>query len=177
MENRINNLIENYKNGNEESFMEIILAMNPAIRKYAKQLFKMEYEDMHQEMIIALLVATKKIANYNNEFECITDLLNALKYRYFELCKQSKRKENEQHVEDEILFNTIIDTKNPYDNSTFLLDLKKMCIIGNTPVKKKILYFILVDYLKDIEIAQILGVSRQYVNRCKKELFYKLEKY
>ena len=43
--------------------------------------------------------------------------------------------------------------------------------------QSRIAFYIIEEDLSDAKISQILGVSRQYVNRCKKNIFKELKKY
>lgn len=170
MEESLAKLIMEYKNGNKNSLERIINKMYPLINKYARKLFNLEYEDMQQEMIIAVIEAVVKIKSIHSEYECLAYIVTSVKNKYLEMTRISLELKN-------------IDLNNNYDfilklennNDLFLdiefeYDLKKSCKI-NSSMKKKIVEYILFQGLNDTEIAKELHISRQYVNRCKKEIF------
>ena len=91
MESSIKESIKKYKEGNDRERMlsEIISKMTPIINKYARRLYYLEYEDMKQELLIAIIEAVMRIETYDKEGQCINYLVSAVKMRYWELCRKS----------------------------------------------------------------------------------------
>lgn len=169
-------LIEKYKEkGTEDELIDIINRMMPLICKFAYRLDQYEFEDMKQELIIALIVAVKKIVIYENEGQCVKFLIRAIQNRFLELCRVYNKKKKETMLDKSMLENMLPD-RNYYIDIDFYVDLEKMrqC---NTEIKDKIWQCIVSEQNTDSEIASKLKVSRQYVNKCKKELFIELLKY
>ena len=172
----IRELIKNYKEtGGEKELNSIIDKMMPLICKYASMLGQYEFEDTKQELIIAVIVAVKRISTYENEGQCIKFLIRAVKNRFLELCRICNKQKSESLLDMEVLENTFSD-RNQYADIEFYTDLEKIkkC---NTEIKEKVWECIVSEQASDSEIARGLKVSRQYVNRCKKELFDELLKY
>ena len=59
MEQSISNLIYTYKTNqkNEDSLLEIINKFKPLVKKYAKKFPRYEYEDISQELVLAIIEA------------------------------------------------------------------------------------------------------------------------
>ena len=176
VENSLKMLVENYKTGNKEAMNQIIIKMTPLVNKYARRLFKMEFEDMRQEMIIAIFEAVIKMEGEYSEYQCLRYITNAVKFRYMELSRKSYMLEiNEEIVDYETLGQFEEHRTNSYSDIEFLYDLETKCDTSSA-IKRKIYHYV-VDYnLSDQEIAKNLNVSRQYINRCKKQIFHNVLK-
>lgn len=167
-------MIKEYKEGNKERLVSIIEIMNPLVNKYARYLFNLEFEDMKQELIIAIIEAVNKIGVFENEFQCLSYLKRGVINRYYELCKISKKREGgEELCDKEIMDSLIVTNNNFYDNIEFELDMIRELNIQNS-LQRKIAYYVLVEEISDIQISEKLKVSRQYVNRSKKVIFANL---
>ena len=103
-------------------------------------------------------------------------IANAIRNRYFEMFRKNKGKMLEESF-NEVLLDTM-ESKDIYcyHNVEFLIDLNRMICLENGS-KAKMIDYILQEQKSDREIAIQLNVSRQYVNRCKKEIFQKLLEY
>lgn len=77
---------------------------------------------------------------------------------------------------DKSRLENMLSDRNNYVDIDFYADLEKtkQC---NTEIKEKIWQCILSERDTDSEIASKLKISRQYVNKCKKELFKELLNY
>lgn len=177
MERSISNLIYTYKtNGaNEESLLEIINKFKPLIKKYAKKFPQYEYEDMYQELVVALIEAVHKIELYENEGQCVKYLSTAIRRKFGELYRKRKQMENNQ-IEVLPLIEDVRDEENPYEKIELYVDLYQLQKSKNS-IQSQIAFYILEKDMSDTTISKILGVSRQYVNRCKKSIFRELKKY
>lgn len=71
---------------------------------------------------------------------------------------------------------SMCDNKETYTDIEFGIDLKKI-EKANNGLKREIIESILKYDMNDAEIACRLQISRQYVNRCKKEIFAELKNY
>lgn len=102
MEKKLNELIENYRKGDTNQFLLIIRKFEPMIYHYTKLLYKDETEDTISELHLTLLEAVQKIQYYNDEKQCSKFLTNALKNRFLELYRTSrKRFDNEQLLDQD----------------------------------------------------------------------------
>ena len=171
--------IREYKRGGKnkkEKMLCITNGLEPVINKYAKKLIGSGYEDMRQELLIAVIEAVERLGRYENEGQCITYLVKAIKLRYLELYRKSKAwRERFTHL-DETYMESIGDNKEVYADIEFGIDLKKIEKANNS-LKREIIESILNYGMNDAEIACKLQISRQYVNRCKKEIFAELKNY
>lgn len=160
----------------KENLMKIIECMQPMINKYARMLYGGEFEDMQQELVIAVIEAVNKMEAYDNEGKVIKFLINAVKNRFYELYRKSKMLENEESSEAETLENVYNHGFEQYEDIEFKIDVEKITNC-NSMMHKRIACYILYNDIGDAEIAKRLNVSRQYVNRSKKVIFRELEEY
>lgn len=172
----VKELIVRYKKlGSNEDLMIIIEKMMPIICKNASKFNLYEYEDIKQELILALIVAVNRISQYENEGQCVSFLIKAVRNRFLELCRLYNKKKKETMLENSIIEN-MFSKCDSYVDVNFYVDLAraKKC---NTEIKNKIWNYVVLQQATDSEIASLLNVSRQYVNKCKKDLFNDLLKY
>lgn len=160
----------------KENLMKIIECMEPIINRFVKKLYNEEYEDVNQELILAVIEAVNKIEFYDNEGGCVNFLINAIKNRFYELCRKQEKKKYEVKADEEIIELVRDEQLSEYDDIAFEIDLKKF-IQTSSEIQVCIAYAILYEQKKDREIAENLGISRQYVNRCKKQMFSFLKEY
>jgi hypothetical protein len=174
MGDSIQALIEDYKNGNKEIFLLIADKMEPLISKYVRLLYKDEKEDMHSEFVLCLLEAVNAMGYYQEEGQCIYFLSRALKNKFLELYKKSKLHYDSEIVAEDEFFSRIDSDKAEYEDFVFQEDLKEL--IRNQDGKQyDILLNIIFKDEPDAVIAKKNQVSRQYVNRVRKN-FYQLLK-
>ncbi len=75
--------------------------MEPLICKYMRVLYKDENEDVRSELVLALWEAITKIKYVENEGQCVTYLTNALRNKFYELYRNS-RKEHDNYFSSEM---------------------------------------------------------------------------
>ena len=175
MENAIS-LIKKIKAGNTSEFEAIIHKMHPALEKYSRLLYKDSKEDIYSELVTALWEAITKMQYFEEEGKCITYLNNAIKLRYLELYKQSKKQHEHELTAPEDLFTNSIGHDNDYVNIEIKEDMSNL-LSNYSGIKKDIFYCIIFENMSDVEIAKKYGISRQYVNRIRKKLYSILKEY
>lgn len=74
----ISKLVADYKNGKSDAINKILVKMSPLIKKYAHKLYDLEFEDMCQEMNLAVFSAIKKMDKYDNDYETVENTKNHL---------------------------------------------------------------------------------------------------
>lgn len=175
MGDTLSKLIKGFKNGETEKFTQIVEKMNPLINKYVRIMYKDEKEDMRSEFVLCLLESVTMMKYYNEEGQCVFYLNRAVKNKFHELYKKSKLHfDSETVVEDEYL-KSIYEKKTEFDDCIIAQDLKKL-LMEIKGKQYEILYAILFKDEADIEIAKKLSVSRQYVNRIRRNFFNLLKK-
>lgn len=169
LNNTFAELVRQYKDKEDnQSLLCIIERMQPLINKYARSSYFCEYEDMKQELVLAIIESVKRIEKYNDEGKVIKYITNGIRNRFLELYRKYNKNKLEsycdiQSVECNLSF------YEKYSDIEFYVD---MIWISNLPtVKRKIAEYILFNEATDTEISKRLHISRQYVNRCKKEIF------
>lgn len=177
MEPSICDLICTYKKGQnkEDSLLEIIDKFNPLVKKYAKKFPHYEYEDIIQELVLAIIEAVHKIKVYEKEGQCIKYISISIKRKFGELYRKRTEVENSQ-IEVIPLVDEVCDKKDYYKQVELYADLYRLQKAKNL-VQSRIAFYIIEEDMSDAKISQILGVSRQYVNRCKKDIFKELKSY
>jgi DNA-directed RNA polymerase specialized sigma subunit len=177
MGENVNVLIKEFKDGNKEKFLLIVEKMTPLINKYVRLLYKDEKEDMHSEFVLCLLEAINAMSYYKEEGQCIYFLSRALKTKFLELYKKSKLHFESEIVTEDEFFTTIDRNPSEYEDCVIIQDLKEM--LSKMDGKQNgILCDIIFNDLSDAAIAKKNSISRQYVNRVRRN-FYELlkEKY
>lgn len=169
--------IKNIKEGKLDEFKIIELKMEPTLTKYTNYMYKDEKEDIYAELILALWEAITKIEHYDNEGSIINYLYTAIKNKFFELYRTSRKKnDNEYSIEDSKLSDVISSDSVDFNQLIFLEDMRRFInhFSGN---KKSVYICIIIEGLSDTEISQRLSLSRQYTNRLRKQLLKDLKNY
>ena len=149
----------------EESLMQVIIKMKPLINAYAKKMFFMDLSDAEQEMTLAVIEAVRGVPICEKDGQCLSYIKNAVYFRFSYLCKQNRKIEIlEAPYENAEDAGEICIEK--YEEVEILYDLEKLPI---SKKQKDILTYIYLGY-SDREIAEKMSLSRQYVNRIKKEI-------
>ncbi|OUQ15267.1 RNA polymerase sigma factor [Lachnoclostridium sp. An138] len=168
-------LIQAIKN-DKEKFEELLIKMEPLINKYVRLLYKEDKEDVYGELVLALWESVLKISYCENDGQIINFICRALKNRYYELYRNSKKRcEHEINSTDDIYF-VKESSKDLTDALIISEDLYKI-INTYKGQKKKIIVMMLALNLSDSEIAERLKLSRQYINRIRKNLKNDLKNY
>ncbi len=75
----------------KENFGILVYRFHPLIKKYTRILYKDEEEEMYAEFVAALWEAVCSIVFYDDEGQVISYLTNALKNKYLELYRKSRK--------------------------------------------------------------------------------------
>ncbi len=156
----------------KDAFSELVDIMRPLINKYVRLLYKDEKEDVRSEMVLALWEAVVNIKYFEKDGECMNYLCTALKNRFYELYRKSKKQnDNWIPVED---YDTI-DLKDEADmeNAVFRIDVEKF-LESYSGKKREILKAMILGNDSDAEIGEMFYVTRQYVNRLRRRLYEEL---
>lgn len=164
MEKLLLEMIEEFRNGNKEGFVDIVDKMSPLIESYARKLYTWEQEDARQEMILALLIGIRKITYCRSEGECVNYIKMCIHHAYVGIVKKETK-----YKTDYAEMREVIDYNDEIGLSELYLDLEGyLCGLGKK--KRKIAESILISGKNDNEIAQELGVSRQYINKLRHKM-------
>ena len=159
----------------KNNFGMLIDRMKPLINKYAKLLYKDEKEDVYSEMLLALWEAVMKMEYYNEDSECTVFLCTALRNKFLELYRKSKKYHDNCTAMEQ---DTLIINQFHEDNIPDIIlqnDLKHA--IEHCDERKKTIFLeIALDGMSDSEIAHKHDLSRQYINRLRRELYGILRK-
>ena len=160
-------LIHDYNSGIKSANAEILERMEPLIKGYASRIHCMDRDDATQELYLTLLKTLPYLNSKNfSEGECVRYMQTAIDNRYRALCRYHL---SEPEKEDFDSCSLTLQTDDPFDET--LYDVTTY--IQSFPAQSteyKILSLFFYHYKTDSEIAEILHISRQYVNRLKKKL-------
>lgn len=148
----------------DTDYMETVLKdFEPLVKKYARKMFFLEYEEAFQELELAIIEAVHRIEIYPSDAQCMTYISRAVIYAYRTQCNQNIRKVKCVNLDE------IYPYWENFSDIEFFADLeKKFCSLS---ASQKTLLLLLIQGESDSEIAELLHVSRQYVNKAKKKLF------
>lgn len=174
--NFINKLVEQTKQGNQEAKAQIVIRMSPLIKKYALKIHFMEYEDAEQELYISLIECIPYLDYNKDESKLLKYMEQTIIHKYYFLCKKNLSLP-EMISTDMISYEMQGKFDNGFEQCEWYLDLKKDIkeIYKQDATRAKIVYLSIMEYT-DKEIALLLGLSRQYVNRVKKMSLAKYKK-
>lgn len=176
MGDKLNLIIKEYKDGNEEKISLIIERMMPLIKKYVRLLYKEERDDMYSEFYLTIVEALSKMTYVGAEGQCVSYLQKAIKIKFYELYRKSKKHyDNETVIENQILY-LISYKSNEIQDVIFKQDINEILSKINDEKKRKILYSIIFENQSITKVAKRHQVSRQYANRIKKDFYIYLSK-
>jgi len=165
--------IENYKKGEEESLIQIIEVLMPVIKKYTKYLYKDDSEDVREELILAIIIALKKMSYIGSEGECVNYLVNSIKMKFYELYRKSVLVNEMEEIKEENTFE-IIFMDAAYENISFFNDMRQFSLNYKGKTQEIFLDFILNDYT-ETQLSKKYHTSRQYMNKLRKNFYKNLE--
>lgn len=159
-------LIQKQRAGDVQAAQEICRRMSPLLKKYAARLYCMEYDDAMQELYIALLETFPYLDPAKTEAECLNYIQTTVHNRYRFLCRGCLSVPQSESIEDSI---DTLSAPSPFDESYYDI-CNYIKTLPEKGMRRQIMTLFFFQYKTDSEIAEILHVSRQYVNRIKKQM-------
>lgn len=159
-------LIQKQRAGDVQAAQEICRRMSPLLKKYAARLYCMEYDDAMQELYIALLETFPYLDPAKIEAECLNYIQTTVHNRYRFLCRGCLSVPQSESIEDSI---DTLSAPSPFDESYYDI-CNYIKTLPEKGMRRQIMSLFFFQYKTDSEIAEILHVSRQYVNRIKKQM-------
>lgn len=154
----------------KNKFNMLMKKMDPLVNKYTRMLYKDEKEDVRSELYLALWESVMNISLTGNDGQVVHYLSTAIRNRFLELYRKScKHHDNEGSVEHEFFFELMTYTENEFDDFIVTEDIRHF-LNDFSDAKKELFSLILLEHLTDTEIADRLSLSRQYINRMRKQL-------
>lgn len=145
---------------------EFLNRMTPLVKKYASKIHFMEYEDSVQELYTVLLETLPYLNVCKGEAKCLSYMKTAIIHRYHALCTNYLSKPQSEDIEK---YSAALESP-PVIDDTYYDVLSYINSFPPDSMKFQILFKCFSEDKTDSEIAQELKVSRQYVNRIKKQL-------
>ncbi|MCT4593631.1 MAG: sigma-70 family RNA polymerase sigma factor [Anaeromicrobium sp.] len=171
MYSEIVNLIHKIKSGNNESLVELIKIFKPLIRKFS---YKLNYDCAETDIQIFLITLFRKFPiEDTNENLVLAYIKNCVYNEYIRLSKKYGKINSRELVGFEQDMSTI-SSEGFEDNvnaSIVIKDLMENLSEREETIIKSI-YF---DNLTQVELADKLGVTKQYINKAKKNILKKLK--
>lgn len=163
-------IVTKIKDGEINEFEKIEKKMKLTLNKYTRLMYKEEKEDVYSELRLALWEAIVNIEYYDDEKRVLAFLYTAIKNKFLELYRNSRKiSDNECSIEDDILLNIISGGESEIDKIVFLEDMDRF-LENYSGLKRQTYKYIIMDDMGDTEISLKLNVSRQYVNRLRRQL-------
>lgn len=172
MENkRIAEMIRNYKKGDVSALEQLWFQLLPLIKKYAGRSHFMEYDDAYQEYTLTLLEAVNKIQNYDTDGQCLKYIAISIKNKFCFLYKNHCATIVHETPNDIIAMEVReFSGPDPYSDTIFWTDICNFIESLPSDTKRTIARLSIIYQKSDAEIASYLGISRQYVNKIKKDI-------
>ena len=153
----------------EEAYLKLIEKFQPLLKKYS---YLLNYDDAYNDMQLSLLELSQVIPleNFqNNDAFLVSYISKSMKNKYIAL--SSKNQNIQSHILslDEMMDYT--DENNKDIKFNIILELNLECL---TELQKKVIIYRYYYEYSDNEIAKVLGVSRQAVNRLRNRAIEKL---
>lgn len=127
--------------------------------------YKLSYPEAYTDLIIYLYELLKKlnIDNFETDIDIIKYIKKCLKNKSIQLhCKIDKDKKHILYVSEDTLLDALEKNFSDYNHSDLVFfDLISLATLR----QKEILFYRFYIQLSNIEIAKILGISRQAVNK------------
>lgn len=159
-------LVEEYKKGTVGTDVQILKLMEPLLKNYAHKLYCMEYEDAIQELSVAILEALPYLNPEQTEGECVCYIQRVVSNRYKKLCRKILSRPQTENIDDCVL---TLKAQDCYDDTFFAFQtyIEKL---PKAELRYQIISRFFYEEKSDKEIAEELHISKQYVNRLKKEI-------
>lgn len=150
----------------KDNFQLIKDKFEPLINKYVRLLFRDEKEDVYAELVAALWEAVVTITFYDNDGQVVNYIATALRNKYLELYRISRRYHDSMVGMDKNEIETVTALDSAYEDILIRESINKIydTLSGN---KREIFRLVFMEELSDMEVACRLQVSRQYVHRIK----------
>ncbi len=173
----ISEKIKRYKNGDSKAITDILIQMSPLVMKYARKIHFMEYEDALQELNLVLFRAIAFIPEGKTEEKTLAYISAVLKNAYRRLCREYFMKEEKVDcvsIDDDSDISSKLEIASGEFQDDLILRLDFMKFMRGeyrkNNMKGQVLYLAYFKDMTDAEIADNLKVTRQYVNRVKKQM-------
>lgn len=155
--------------------MDIIVAFEPLLNKYSRKFTLDDQPDIKQELIITIIVAVNKMQKFDVDGECVNYIKTSIKNRYHKLL-EDEIKVNKIEYLAEYMEDIVSDKQ---DEQLKICEI--VCCIkkSNTQLsirKQQMLLDLFVNFYTESQIAERYGVTRQYVNRIKREFIAQIKK-
>ena len=177
----INNLINEYKQGNKEVFDNIFMQEERQIKYIIKTFHHMEYEDLYQVACIGLLKAiksydTSKNIKFNSYMYNVVKNEILMTLRNNNTMKNSNMEEvstEAQTTDDLTVMDTLKSDVNIEDEYLIKEEYRELYELidkyySKNEMKRNVMYALLREE-KQMDVAEKYGISRAYVNKIYQE--------
>ncbi|MCD7819364.1 MAG: sigma-70 family RNA polymerase sigma factor [Lachnospiraceae bacterium] len=166
--------IEQARCGDNAAIMHLIDKLSPLLKSTARKLFSLEYEDAYQELVLAVLQGLREIKYMDDDGQCMMYFVRIIKNKaaHLSIDRYKELSVTDEYEEIDVL--NIPDKSSDFDNLFVRLWLSE---IGKNYSEQYclILYLSLYEGYSDREIAELMGLSRQYINRCKNKIISEIK--
>ena len=159
-------MIRQLQAGDGNVMEEICKKLHPLLAAEACRTHFMEYEDAMQEYSLALFLALQKAQEPATEAQALTYCKTAVRYQFCKLYRTYVRKRQPEYTEEELPER--VGNDNAIEGVLLETALRRE-LQRFTEKKRKILTELYLSGEMEMAVAKKHAVSRQYVNRLKRE--------
>jgi len=168
MNSKLSNFIIEAKDGKDESLLSLLEKFEPLLRKYS---YLSHYEDCKSELILCFIETVYKIPQsllYLSDAVIVSYLRQSIVNRYININKYKNYSSNELSCEIKDW-----NYKMEFHSDIYFYDLLKYL----NDSEKEVIILKYFSCLSDIQIGDLLGLSRQYINRLNRRALYKIKSF
>ena len=167
-------MIRMLRTGNSKVMEEIYKKMYPLLAAEASKTHFMEYDDAMQEYCFALFLALRQVRELATEAQALAYCKTVVRHHFCKLYRSYVRKGKAEYAEEELPERICHDG----EIERILLETAlRRELQGFTEKKRNILAKLYLSGETETAVAQKYAVSRQYVNRLKREFRVQAEQY
>ena len=167
-------LIRRLRTGNSKAMEEIYKKMYPLLAAEASRTHFMEYDDAMQEYCLALFLALRQVCEPATEAQALAYCKTVVRHHFCKLYRSYVRKGQAEYAEEELPERACHDGE---IERVLLETALRRELQGFTEKKRNILEELYLSGETEMSLAQKYAVSRQYVNRLKREFRVQAERY
>ena len=157
--------IASYSNSKQDKLLYLIKKYEPLLKKYAR---KLNYDGAETDLTIAFIEIIRKMPKLGEEKFIISYIQKSIKNKYIKLSIKQQ-----SIIQKEIIYDFNILGKDSIHDINLSIDIRS-ALKYLTIQQRKIVLLNILQY-SDTEIANILNITRQAVNKTKRKAFYTLK--
>ena len=167
---KLTNLLIEWKQGDKNALLDIILEFMPLINKYNRKYFK---EDISSELIISMIEGLEKmdIANNISDGQFVNYISTVIRNKYIDIVRKNIRFNTEMLTDNITRYQTLTTNIESIESKLNFYYLIKPL----TKNQKWVLEQIFIHQKTEVEVAKDKGVTKQAIHNTKKQAFKRIK--